>query len=214
MSLKPEEDPFRSIDGETFNALRKDPAKLEAHLDGILAAIHDRMTKPFQKTQPLSYHVFPKKPVVDLTKLVPMPGAVARETPLETTAPPTASVTPTPADAPEKAHPPTRKPHSESPIPTSPRGTFVESATPSAPRGVWHDALPDAPVAVPLAADMPTIAAVPKIQDAPIPVVEAPAPAAEAVVTKQADAEAVKKRFEQRQSHLDGLLNKDKGRLT
>ncbi len=213
MSLNYEEDPLRAIDRETFDALRKDPAKLAAHLDGMLSAVHARMTAPFEKELPLAYQVFPKKPVVDLTKLVPMPGAVARSAPLETTAPPAPSVTPPPPDAPEKAHPPTRKPHSESPVSTSLRGTFVESATPSAPRGVWHDALPDVPILAPIAADMPPVAAVSKVPETAVPVVAAPLPTAEMIAPKEADAEAVKKRFEQRQAGLEGLF-KDKGKLT
>ena len=210
MSPKPEDDPLRAIDRETFEALRKDPAKLEAHLDGILAAVHARMTQPFQKTPPLSYQVFPKKPVLDPSTLVRMPGVVVKpeSEPVVTTAPsPPPSPAP-PPDAPAKAHPPTPKP----PEPLRPQGTFVDQAEVSPPRGVWHDALPELQTEAPLSATMPTGVAE-KSVPAATPVMPEKPVVAEVAGPKQADAEAVKKRFEQRQGAIESLL-KDKGRLT
>ena len=214
MSLKPEEDPLRAIDTETFNALRKDPSKLDAHLNGILAAVHARMKAPFQKERPLNYQVFPKKPVIDLTALVPMPGVLPRSEPLETTAPPAAAAPTPPPTAPESAHPPTPKTQSP-PMPTSPRGFFVDSADHAAPRGVFHESLPDVPVAAPLAADLPPAAAVVQTaaSETPATPVAAASPTAETLAPKQADAAAVQKRFEARQASLEDLF-KDKGKLT
>jgi hypothetical protein len=60
---------------------------------------------------------------------------------------------------------------------------------------------------------MPPVAPVSKLPETAVPVVAAPLPTAERIAPKQADAEAVKKRFEQRQAGLEGLF-KDKGKLT
>ena len=215
MSQIPEADALRAIDRETFDALRKDPAKLEAHLNGILATVRDRMLKPFQQPRPLSYHKFPKAPPVDMTKLVSMPNVAKKQEQTETTAPsaPISPVTPAPT-APETVHPPAPVPPKTTfSFPSVSRGTLIQQAVVEAPRGIVQNDLPKIQASGPLHTDSlrtdpaPTPKKVPLASEAEKPVVP------DLKTPKQADPDAVKKRFEERQAGIDKLF-KDKGNLT
>lgn len=216
MSEIPESDALKAIDRETFRAMRRDPAKLEAHLDTMLSAVHNRMMAPFQKSQPVSYHTFSKAPVVDMSKLVKMPVSGKAADAQNTTAPQPVSPTPPEASptAPETAHPPAPKSTVTFP-PSSPKGTVVEKSSVTSPRGTIHDDLPDTAPQSPLHTDVPAPAKPQKAQSpkaAPVDT-KSDMPESSLVAPKSADADAVKKRFEERQAGLDGLF-KDKGKLT
>jgi hypothetical protein len=215
MHQTPDANPLGPIDRETFDTLRKDPGKLEAHLDGLLAAVHDRMTKPFQEKRPLSYRKFPKAPPVDMHKLVPMPGMGKKPEQAATTAQPadSAPVQPVPP-APETAHPPAPKSEKSLPLSTIPKGTLIHQSVVEAPRGVVQNDLPNFSPSVPLHTENLNPDPAPKSKAKPIVSQEAPKPVVpELKIPQKTDPDAVKKRFEDRQAGLNKLF-KDKGNLT
>lgn len=202
----PGKNPFRKIDRETFLAFRQNPEQLQAHLDGLLAAVHDRMMAPFREEPVYNYQTFEKKPAMDLTHLVKMPLSV-----------PDISINAQKkgaAKAPAKENDVAQKQQSvlREPVYSEPRGVYItKSGGGDLQKGVLNEDLQNQPIhpAVPdrvpeavghLAENIPGIQ--PKKQ------IETTEPS-----KKEADAELVKQRFEARQKQLEDLL-KNKGNLT
>lgn len=187
--------------------LRKDPAAFHAHIEGLLETVHTKMMAPFRTQPPTHYAQFPKAPRVDLSLLVEMPDAV-HTAPDKTASVPHPPVTQSESPPPVQAHPPTPNP------PSLDKGVLIASAPPATPRGIRVDGVPEMMPEDALHTETVSVPASGFMPDTPeLSVSKGEPPVVPPKTPKEADADAVKKRFEARQTKLDDLL-KRKGDLT